>query len=369
MSTIARTDRSLVGTWWWTVDHALLGAIALLAAIGVIMVLASSPPIARKLELPETYFVIKHVVFLGPAALVLVVASLLAPLGVLRVAKAVLAIGLPLLALTLLIGPEVKGARRWLPVAGVLLQPSEFVKPVLVVVVGWLLAIRGPLAGFAPAAGLVAVVVGLLFLQPDMGMGVLVVAVFGAQLLLAGTPWPLLALLGFGGLGLLWVGYLLLPHVQARIDAFLDPAAEPYQVQAALEAIASGGWFGRGPGEGVVKFYLPEAHSDFVFATMAEEFGILACLVVVALFAFIVLRGFARLAESPDRFVLVAGGGLLTQLGLQAFINMGVNLELLPTKGMTLPFVSYGGSSLLALALGTGLMLALMRRGARLEEP
>ncbi len=368
MSPIARTDQSRLGHWWWTVDHGLLTAVGLLVATGLIMVLASSPPIARRLGLPEEHFVIKHLVFLGPALTLLFLMSLLSPLGVLRSARGLLLVFMPLLFATLIFAPEIKGATRWLRLGGVLLQPSEFVKPALAVVSGWLLARRPGLGGLPQAGALVAAVVAVLLLQPDLGMSVLVLAVFALQLFTAGLPWILIPILGAGTLAVVGLGYSLLPHVRQRIDAFLDPAAEPYQVQAALEAIASGGLFGRGPGEGVVKFYLPEAHSDFVFATMAEEFGILACLLVLGLFLFVMLRGFARLAASEDRFVIIAGTGLLGQFGLQAFVNMGVNLALLPTKGMTLPFVSYGGSSLLALALGIGMLLALLRRGARLEE-
>lgn len=367
MSPFARTDRSLFATWWWTTDRVLLAGFLVLAAAGFVLVLASSPPVARKLGLPDSQFVLKHGVFLVPALLVLFGASLLGARGVLRLAVAMYGLFTALLVLTPILGPEIKGATRWLPVAGVLVQPSEFVRPALAVVAGWLLSRRRGLEGLPQALGLVVPVVVVLVMQPDLGMTALVLAVFGVQLFVAGLPWVLL--LAATGLALAgaWGAYGLFDHVRARVDAFLDPELQPYQVEAALRAVENGGLFGVGPGQGVVKYHLPEAHADFVFATMAEEFGTVACLLVLLLFATIVLRGLARLHASDDRFVLLAGVGLLAQLGLQTLVNMGVNLAVLPTKGTTLPFLSYGGSSLLALAVAAGMLLALTRRGARLE--
>lgn len=367
MSPFARTDRGLLATWWWTLDRFLLAGFLVLAVAGFVLVLASSPPVARRLGLPELQFVIKHGLFLGPAMLLLVGTSLLAPRGVLRLATAMLGAFGALLALTPLLGPEIKGATRWLPVGGVMVQPSEFVKPALAVVAGYLLARRDGLSGLPQALAVVLPVLGVLLLQPDLGMTFLVASVFACQLFVAGLPW--LVLVSVGAIGVIgaWGAYHAFDHVQQRVNAFLDPDLTPYQVEAALRAVANGGLFGVGPGQGVVKYHLPEAHGDFVFATMAEEFGILACLLVLLLFAVLVLRALIRLHASGDRFAVYAGTGLVTQFALQALINMGVNLAVLPTKGMTLPFLSYGGSSLLALATGAGMLLALTRRGVRLE--
>jgi len=365
---LARTDRSALGRWWWTLDRPSLGALLFLSLVGVVMAFAASPPVAERLGYDQLHFVRKFLVFLVPAWLLLVATSLAGPRTVLRLAVLMATVALPLVAATLLVGAEIKGARRWLSLAGVSLQPSEFAKPAVAVVAGWLLARRPGLSGLPAAALPVAVLVTLLVLQPDLGTAAVVVAAFAVQLFAAGLGWFWIGLLAAGGgLGLAGA-YLAFDHVRRRIDAFLDPAAEPYQVEAALAAIVSGGLFGRGPGAGEVKYYLPEAHADFVFATMAEEFGILLCLVVLGIFAFVVLRTLSRLLEAHCRFVLLAGTGLLAQFGLQAVVNMGVNLDLLPTKGMTLPFVSYGGSSLLALSLGVGMMLALSRRDVRLED-
>jgi cell division protein FtsW len=213
------------------------------------------------------------------------------------------------------------------------------------------------------AVALWVAVVSLLLMQPDVGQAVLVTAIWGTQLFLAGLPLAWIAVVAVVGAGGLVAAYFALPHVTARIDSFLDPAAgDRYQVNRSLEAFVNGGLLGRGPGEGTVKAQLPDAHSDFIFAVAGEEMGLIACLIILGLFAFVVLRGFARLMQENSLFVLLAASGLLIQFGLQAFINMASTLHLMPTKGMTLPFISYGGSSLMALALGMGMLLALTRR-------
>jgi cell division protein FtsW len=367
MTLLARTDRSLVGTWWWTIDRVLLGGIAVLAAIGVVLVLAASPAVGVRKYGDAMHFVVRHVAFLAPSALVLFVCSLLNPLGVLRLAKLLLAVFGALLVLTFVAGVEINGAQRWIGMGPLRLQPSEFLKPALAVLVAWQLARREGLAGLPLSAAFVLPVLGLLALQPDIGMAVVIAGVYGAQLFVAGLPWLLVfAVVGLG-VGGLWGAYLFLPHFRDRMDGFLDPDTLGYQVEQALRAVAAGGLFGRGPGEGVTKFRLPDAHADFIFAATAEEFGIIACLLLVALFAFIVARGLWRVYETRDRFIQLAAAGLVVQFALQALINMAVNLNLMPTKGMTLPFISYGGSSFLALAVGAGMLLALTRRGARLE--
>ncbi|HET6469909.1 MAG TPA: putative peptidoglycan glycosyltransferase FtsW [Geminicoccaceae bacterium] len=368
MISIPRTDRSLLGNWWWTVDRMLLLALAVLAGIGVILVFAASPAVSERVYGGGMRFVVKHVMFLGPGALLLLGVSLLAPRGVLRLALAMLAVFGFLLLMTLFFAQEVKGAHRWLVLGGLQLQPSEFVKPALSVVCAWLLTRKGGLAAFPESAALVGCVLFVLIQQPDIGMSAVIAFVYGAQLFVAGLGWLwIVAMLGLG-VGGLFQAYLFWPHFRDRVDDFLDPGSLGYQVDQALRAVASGGLFGRGPGEGVTKFRLPDAHADFIFAATAEEFGILACLVLVALFGFVMLRALWRILDAGDRFVQLAATGLIAQFGLQALINMAVNLNLMPTKGMTLPFISYGGSSLLALAIGMGMLLALTRRGVRLER-
>ena len=368
MSVFSRTDRSILGQWWWTVDRMLLAGVALLIGFGILMVFAASPPVAQSINLPESHFIIKHLIYLAPAAFFLLGVSILAPLGVLRLAVGMTGLFAVLVVAVLIAGPEIKGAKRWLFLFGSQLQPSEFLKPALAVVAAWLLTRSSSMSGWMPASVLVCAVIGLLILQPDLGMATLVAAVFCAQLFVAGLPWLLVIV--FIGLGIsgIWGAYQWLPHVRTRIDSFLDPTAEVYQVQKAMNAVSSGGLWGRGPGEGVVKFRLPEAHSDFVFATTAEEFGLIACLIIVIVFALIVARSLMRAHNNNDRFTQLAAAGLVVGFGLQALINMAVNLNVMPTKGMTLPFISYGGSSMLALAVGMGMLLALTRRGAKLDR-
>lgn len=368
---LSRTDTSVLGRWWWTVDRWLLAALAGLVAIGAVLTLAASPAVASRIGLPNFHFVQRQALFLAPALLLMLGISLLSATNVRRVAIVVCGLSLLLVAATLLFGIEVKGARRWLGLGGLSLQPSEFLKPSLAVVSAWLLAewrkgigFPGHLASMA-VAGLA---IGLLLLQPDIGMALVVSAVWLAQVFFAGIPMLLVGALVVLGLGGLAGAYAFFPHVASRVDRFLDPGGrENYQIERAMEAFATGGLFGRGPGEGAVKSVLPDAHTDFIFAVAGEEFGLLLCLVIVGVFAFVVLRAFARLLPENNLFILLAAAGLVTQFGLQAVINIGVNLNVLPTKGMTLPFISYGGSSLLALALGMGMLLALTRTRPELE--
>ena len=365
MSILSRTDNSVVGRWWWTVDRWTIAALGLLIALGGVLTLAASPAVANRIGLTNFHFVIRQVVFLAPAVLLMFAVSLLSPVNIRRLAVLVLIGGLCLMAFTLVAGVEVKGARRWIYLGGLSLQPSEFIKPSFAVVAAWMFAEAkksNGVPGNLIAIALYGVVMGLLLKQPDIGMAVVVTAVWGAQFFVAGLPMLLVGGLGIFAVGGLAGAYALFPHFAARIDKFRDPAGhENYQIDRAMEAFASGGLFGRGPGEGAVKSVLPDAHTDFIFAVAGEEYGLLLCLLIIGIFAFIVLRGMARVLQENNLFVLLAATGLLTQFGLQAVINIGVNLHLLPTKGMTLPFISYGGSSLIALALGMGMMLGLTR--------
>lgn len=363
---IARNDMSVLGRWWWTVDRWTLAALITLAVIGLLMALSASPPVAERIGADPMHFVRKQAVLLVPALLAMIGVSLMDPKSIRRVALLMLLGSLVLLAGTLVFGAEIKGATRWISLAGFTLQPSEFVKPAFAVVAGWMFAARRlgePVPGYGIACALYVVVVGLLLLQPDVGQAAVITAVFGVQFFLAGLPMLLVIVMVFGAIGFLVGAYFIFPHVQSRIDRFLDPAAgDTYQIDKAREAFMNGGIFGRGPGEGTVKASLPDSHSDFVFAVAGEEFGLIACLIIVAVFAFIVLRGFARVLQDNDLFVVIAATGLLVQFGLQSLINMASTLSMIPTKGMTLPFLSYGGSSLLALGIGMGMLLALTRR-------
>jgi len=371
MPALSRSDTSTLGRWWWTVDRWTLLAVATLIGFGYVMMLAASPAVAERIHQSRDVFILKQVVFLALAGLVVVAVSLLSPRGVRRLAILGCGAALLLTLVTLVYGVEIKGARRWISVPGMTLQPSEFLKPCFAVTAAWLLAEgqrvrRFP--GMILAGGVFLVIALLLKSQPDMGMLAVVTAVFFTQLFVGGLN---LVLVGIGAGGLAAAAaaaYTFFPHVRSRVTRFMDPASgDSYQVNTALEAFGNGGLLGRGPGEGRVKDVLPDAHADFVFAVVGEEFGMVLCLVMLGLFAFIVLRGLLRLLVEVDMFIVLASAGLVTSFGLQAFVNMASSLHLIPTKGMTLPFVSYGGSSVLAVALGIGMLLAMTRRRTRAE--
>jgi cell division protein FtsW len=369
---LSRADTSVLGRWWWTVDRWTLFAVTALIGFGYIMMLAASPAVAERIHVSRDTFIAKQVVFLALAGLVVVGVSLLSPRGVRRLALLGCVVAILCTALTLVHGVEIKGARRWIALPGMTLQPSEFLKPCFAVVTAWLLSEGARTRNFPGrviACFAFAIIALLLKSQPDMGMLAVVGAVFFVQLFVGGLN-VLMVGVGLGGIAAAAVGaYSFFPHVRSRVTRFLDPASgDSYQVNTALEAFGNGGLLGRGPGEGRVKDVLPDAHADFVFAVMGEEFGLVICLLVLGIFGFIVLRGLLRLLAEQDLFIVLAATGLVTSFGLQSFVNMASSLHLIPTKGMTLPFVSYGGSSVLAVALGIGMLLALTRRRTRGEE-
>jgi cell division protein FtsW len=368
MPTLSRADTSVLGRWWWTVDRWTLLTVGTLIGFGYVLVLAASPAVAARIGTARDLFILKQVVFLAIAGLLVIAVSLLSPRGVRRVCLAGCALALALTAATLVVGMQIKGAQRWIELPGFSIQPSEFLKPCFAVVAAWLIAEgkRGRLpGGTLIAAAIWLVIAVLLKSQPDIGMLAVITGVFITQLFIGGLNVVL-----FGGLlGLLGAGsvlaYTVFPHVQSRVARFLDPqVGDHYQITRALEAFGAGGLFGRGPGEGHVKDVLPDAHADFVFAVAGEEFGMIVCCIIIGAFAFIVLRGLLRLLSEGDLYVTLAAAGLVSSFGLQAFVNMGSTLHLIPTKGMTLPFISYGGSSAIAVAFEIGLLLALTRRRA-----
>jgi len=365
-----RTDRGLTGQWWWTVDRWSLAAITALIFIGAILVLAASPAVATRIGLDSFYLVRHHYAMLAPAIMVVIGVSMLSPRQVKRLGVFGYAAFIVLTAMTLVVGQEIKGATRWINLGPVSLQPSEFLKPCFAILAAWMFSLQHssrqsgkPFPGYAAAIGLYLLTAGLLIKQPDLGMTVVVTATWFAQFFVAGLPilWVLAGIV-LSVLGLT-LAYFLLPHVTERVDQFLDPKlGDTFQIDRALEAFMNGGLFGRGPGEGTVKLVLPDAHADFVFAVAGEEFGMVLCLAIVLIFAFIVLRALMRMMAENNMFILLAVTGLTTSFGLQAMVNMASSLHLMPTKGMTLPFISYGGSSVIATALGVGMLLALTRR-------
>ncbi|MES2750040.1 MAG: putative lipid II flippase FtsW [Pseudomonadota bacterium] len=368
---ISREQRTPLSEWWWTVDRLLLAAIMALMLGGVILSLAASPPVASRIGLDPFHFFNRHVFFLLPSLIVMLGVSFLSPRQVRRTALIVFAISIILVMATLLFGPEVKGSRRWITILGINIQASESLKPAFVVVVAWLFAEsakRPEMPATSMALGLLMMTVTLLVLEPDFGQTMLILMVWGTLFFIAGMRMVWVAgLMGVGALGL-FSAYMLVPHVAGRIKRFMDPASgDTFQVDMAMESFTHGGWFGQGPGEGTVKRILPDSHTDFVFAVAAEEFGIILCLALLALFAFIVIRSLSRAYATEDLFARFAAAGLAIMFGIQASINMAVNLHLIPAKGMTLPFISYGGSSMISLAYGIGMLLALTRQRPRVE--
>ncbi len=365
---IRRTDRGALANWWFTVDHKLLGAFFLLMAIGLLINMASSPAVATRIGLDPFHFIKRQIIFMIPAFGVLLFMSFLSVKAAKRASVSALAFSLVLVFLTLQIGAEIKGATRWINVGSIAIQPSELLKPAFIVVAAFFFAeklLRPEMPGNLIAVGLLGIVVALLILQPDYGQTILICTVWAIMFLATGVPWIwIFGLAGLGAIGL-FVAYLTVHHVASRIDRFLQPdGGDTYQVDMARDAFERGGLIGAGPGGGSIKNIIPDAHSDFTFAVAGEEFGAIACIVLLAIYGYVVWRGLAAATKEGDPFRRLAITGLVSLFGLQAIINMGVNVALLPAKGMTLPFVSYGGSSLLSMAFAMGLVLAFSRRRA-----
>ena len=362
-----RTDRSRLGVWWWTTDHILLGATAVLIALGVLLQFGTSPAAAARLGLAWPFhFAIRQCVFAAGGAAIVLSTSMLSTRGVRRVAFIVYLAAIAAMVALPFMGHAAKGATRWIEVAGFTLQPSEFMKPALIVLVAWMFAEgqKGEgVPGVTIAFILYSLAVVLLLMEPDIGQTVLITTVFGAAFWVAGVP--IAWIVAMGGVAIAGLGstYFLFEHVATRVHGFLShEKTDTQQVHRAAEAIAAGHAWGRGPGEGVMKLQIPDMHTDFAYSAAAEEYGLWLSLGLIALFALLVLRGLYRAMKLSDPYEQVAAAGLFVLVGVQAFINVAVNLDLVPTKGMTLPFISYGGSSMLAMGLTLGFALALTRR-------
>jgi len=363
----ARDRKTPIAEWWWTIDKQLLSALILLMAVGMVLSFAASPPVAVRLGLSPWHFIIRHAMFDLLALPVLIGVSFMTHRQARVASLVVLLVSIVFLWLTLKLGTEVKGARRWVSFAGNTIQPSEFVKPAYAVIAAWLFSEAMQKKGVFPrliaTVLMVSVVAGLL-LQPDLGQTSLMLSTWAALLFLSGISWFLIFGLFGLGIGGLFGAYYVFPHFAKRIDAFINPegGGNTYQVDKALNSLLEGGWFGRGPGESMAKKVIPDAHADYVFSAAAGEFGILFCLCLVALIVFIVLRAMSGAQRQQTLYARLAVSTLAIQFGLQCAINLAVNLNMIPPKGMTLPFVSYGGTSTIAIAFGMGLMLALTRK-------
>jgi cell division protein FtsW len=376
LRSFSRADGSGLAQWWWTIDRATLVALIILICIGVFMSFAASPAIAERLKLDKFFFVKRHMVYLLPSIGFIVALSFLTLRWIRRFGVVLYFVCLILLIMTLLWGMEVKGAKRWLNFSGLSLQASELMKPAFVIVSAWMLS-EGAREQRFPGIFLsflsLFLFLVLLVLQPDFGMSFVAMLTWIMQLFIMGLPLMWFVLLGGMGVCAMFGAYVFLPHVTKRVDQFLnpvggDPAHDLYQVHQSLKAFGNGGLFGIGPGEGTIKRRVPDAHADFVFAVAGEEFGLFLCVIIVGLFAFIIGRSLLRVMKQRSIFTQLAAFGLLVQFGLQAMINMASSLHLIPTKGMTMPFISYGGSSFIALGMAMGVVLALTRHHRTHED-
>ncbi|WP_343528011.1 putative peptidoglycan glycosyltransferase FtsW [Sphingomonas sp.] len=371
-----RGDRSPLGTWFWDIDRVLLLLTLFLIAIGLVAVAAASPATAMRYsgehrKFAPLYYFWRQVMWVGVSLPVLFGVSMLPVVTARRMAVLGTAILIVILAVTPFIGVEINGARRWIGFGIAQFQPSEFLKPMFIVTTAWLLSLKAKerdLPATLITMGMTGLVAGLLMMQPDFGQTIVFCLVWAALLMISGTPMRvLLGLAAMVPVGLT-AAYMFYGVARSRINAFLFPdvdgegAADHFQVNAAHNTLTAGGWTGTGPGGGTAKFGLPEAHTDYIFSVIGEEFGLIACSIIALVFLAIVVRVFVKLLDEQDEFKLYAASGLAVQFGAQALISMAVNTGLAPSKGMTLPFISYGGSSMIALSIGMGLLLAFTRR-------
>ena len=369
MTYFTRTDKSFLGSWWWTVDRVTLALLLVLCVFGIVLVTAASPAVATRIDTSANHFIIRHVIFLVPSILIMLGLSMINIQQVWRAALIVLGAAIGMMMLVPLIGDEVKGAQRWIGLGPLSIQPSEFAKPAFIVVAAWFVARqkeKPEFKGFLYASLLYALVVALLLLQPDMGMTFVVTVSFFTIIFLAGLQFRWIILLMVAACGFAVIAYFSFAHVQSRFDRFINPeSGDTYQIDRSLSAFRHGGLLGTGAGQGTVKMHIPDAHADFIFAVAGEELGMVMTVLLVGLYGYIITRGYNRIMDTDNLFIMLASGGILTLFGLQALINMGSSIHLLPTKGMTLPFISYGGSSLLSTGIGMGFLLALTRRQGR----
>jgi cell division protein FtsW len=379
LAKFGRSDRSAVGRWFWEIDRVLLLLVAMLISIGLVAVAAASPAAGQRysggdVSFAPLHYFYRQMMWIVVAVPVMIGVSMIGKTMARRLCLAGAAFFTVLLAFVPIIGEEVNGARRWIGLGFVQFQPSEFLKPMFVVSLAWLLSLREKDQSLPviPLTGFITLIVAVLLLQqPNFGETIIFAAAWVMLLALSGAPLRILGLLGAGAIGGVVAAYLFYPVATNRIDAFLFGGSgdtDTYQTDSALRTLTGGGFFGTGPGGGAAKFRLPEPHTDYIFSVIGEEFGLIACLAIALLYLVIIARVLIKLLHEEDSFILYAAAGLVCQFGLQAVINMAVNVQLAPSKGMTLPFISYGGSSMVALSIGMGLLLAFTRRNPYLHR-
>ena len=371
-----RSDTSAIGRWFWEIDKVLLLLITVLIAIGLIAVAAASPAAAQRysggnVRFSDLYYFWRQLAWIAIGIPVMIAISMMPRERARRISLFGAAFFFVLLVFVPIIGPEHNGARRWIEFGVGQVQPSEFLKPFFVVSMAWLLSLKEAdksLPVYPISAVLVGAIAFLLMKQPDFGSTIIFCAVWLAMLALAGINLRILIGLGVAGVIGVVLAYFFYDVATQRIDEFLFGTGDNFQVQNAMRTLTAGGLFGMGPGGGTRKFGLPEPHTDYIFSVVGEEFGLIACLAIAALYLGIVARVLVKLLDEDSTFAILAAAGLVIEFGLQALINMMVNVQLAPSKGMTLPFISYGGSSMLALSIGMGLLLAFTRRNPYLTR-
>jgi cell division protein FtsW len=358
-----RSDNPIV-RWWLSIDRLNLCIIIALALFGVVMVGTASPSVATRIGLDGYHFLFRHIIFLMPAMAVMVLVAWMDVARIKMMALMLYAIAVFGVILALTSGYEIKGATRWIRVLGFSVQPSEFIKPAFVLISAWLLSIPvlKNIPNMVMALGVYGITLALLIAQPDFGMAFVISVIFAMQIFIAGCPLRYIVILAGIGLVGIVLAYVSLGHVQSRIDRFLFPeGADTYQIDQSKQAFINGGFMGEGLGQGETKNTVPDIHSDFIFTAMGEEWGFLFTAIFVLCYAYIFYRFLSHFTRSDNQFVMLAGSGLTFMLVIQCFIHMGSALKLIPAKGMTLPLISYGGSSLIAVGITFGLMLALSR--------
>ncbi|MDX2049936.1 MAG: putative peptidoglycan glycosyltransferase FtsW [Rickettsiaceae bacterium] len=349
--------------WWRGLDQHLLIAIAILVFFSLILVTTSSPAVAMRIGVREDFFSTRHIIYISLSLAALVFTSSQNIENIKKIGIAIFVANIFFLVLVKFGGYEVKGAKRWINLFGFSLQPSEFIKPSFSIITAFIItSLHNRNTAFLISSSIYLVIATLLLMQPDLGMAVTLSGIWGIQLFVAGLPILFVGIAIFFLSVSLLIAYKIFPHVAERIDAFLDPEAhENYQVVQSLRAFRDGGLFGKGPGEGTVKHHIPDSHADFIFAVAGEEFGTMVCIFITSVFAFIVIKSIYSLMSKKSEFPVLAASGIIAQLAIQSLINIGVTINLLPTKGMTLPFISYGGSSTIAVGFAIGMLLALLR--------
>lgn len=372
MITFSRKSHNRFSNWWWTVDKTLLGLVSGLMLLGIFLTFSASPSVAHRVGLGSYHYIYRQCFFVPIAFCIMLFLSMQNLKFIRRFASIGYLIAIAFTIATLFWGEEIKGAHRWIKIFGFSLQPSEFIKPTFVIVAAWLFDAQrqySEIPGTWISVILFVLTAGLLIAEPDIGMTFVVSAIWFFQLFLNGLPIIWIVGICLLGIGSAFVLYFALPHFHTRVQQFITSENElSYQVRKAFDAFQSGHFLGRGPGEGVAKLSIPDAHTDFIFAVAAEEFGFILCTLIIAVYAIIVIRSMVVSMKDHNFFIILSASGLAASFGLQGIINMASSLHLMPTKGMTLPFVSYGGSSVIASAIGIGMLLAITRKNAHSED-